>query len=130
MRFISPIALGLVLIAPLAFGQIPSEEIYVETMPDREENWFIGTTGNGGYIFDATTGEMKGMLSLSRQTPAVTHYWPRREFYAAESYLSRGVYGDRTDIVAVYDYEKLKPIAEIEIPNHMARLQGRSHLGL
>ena len=130
MRFISPIALGLVLIAPLAFGQIPSEEIYVETMPDREENWFIGTTGNGGYIFDATTGEMKGMLSLSRQTPAVTHYWPRREFYAAESYLSRGVYGDRTDIVAVYDYENLNPIAEIEIPNHMARLQVRSHLGL
>ena len=68
MRFISPIALGLVLIAPLAFGQIPSEEIYVETMPDREENWFIGTTGNGGYIFDATTGEMKGMLSLRALT--------------------------------------------------------------
>ena len=88
MRFISPIALILALITPLAFGQIPPEEIYVETMPDRGENWFIGKTGSGGYIFDASTGEMQGMLSLSRYTPAVTHYWPRREFYAAESYLS------------------------------------------
>lgn len=130
MRFISPIALNLAFVATLAFGQIPPEEIYVETMPEAGENWFIGTTGNGGYIFDATTGEMHGMLSLSRYTPAVTHYPPRQEFYAAESYLSRGVRGERTDIVAIYDYENLSPIAEIEIPNHMARLSVRGHLGL
>lgn len=130
MRFITPIALGLSLLAPIALAQITPEEITVETMSEPGENWFIGKTGNGGYIFDATTGEMQGMLSLSRYTPAVTHWAPRGEFYAAESYLSRGVYGERTDIVAVYDFENLRPIAEIEIPNHMARLQVRSHLGL
>jgi methylamine dehydrogenase heavy chain len=130
MRFFTPIALGFLLVTPLTFAQITPEEITVETMSEPGENWFIGKTGNGGYIFDATTGEMHGMLSLSRYTPAVTHYAPRREFYATESYLARGSYGERTDIVAVYDYENLRPIAEIVIPNYMARLAVRGHLGL
>jgi len=130
MRFIAPLAAGLLLISPLGIAQITPEEISVETMPERGENWFIGTTRNGGYIFDATSGEMQGMLSLSRYTPAVTFWPPREEFYAAESYLSRGVHGERTDIIAIYDYENLRPVAEIEIPNYMARLQVRSHLGL
>ena len=75
MRFIAPIAAGLLLISPFVIAQITPEEISVETMPERGENWFIGKTGNGGYIFDATNGEMQGMISLSRYTPAVT-FWP------------------------------------------------------
>ncbi len=138
MRFITPLSrsvylffvLGLALFALSVSAQIAPEEISVETMPDPGTNWFIAKTGNGGYIFDATTGQMQGMLSLSRNTPAVTSSAPRREFYAAESYFSRGVYGERTDIVAIYDYENLSPIAEIQIPNHMARLSVRAHLGL
>ena len=122
--------LGSALFALSASAQITPEELSVDTMPDPGTNWFIAKTGNGGYVFDATNGDMQGMLSLSRNTPAVTSYAPRREFYAAESYLSRGVYGERTDIVAIYDYENLRPIAEIQIPNHMARLSVRAHLGL
>lgn len=130
MRFITPLALGLTLFIPLAAGQIAPEETSVTTMPEPGVNWFIAKTGNGGYIFDATTGEMQGLLSLSRYTPAVTMWRPRREFYAAESYLSRGVYGERTDIVAIYDFDNLSPIAEVIIPNHMARLGVRNHMGL
>jgi len=113
-----------------ALAQIPAEEISVETMPDHGPNWFIIKSGNGARIFDAETGEMYGTLSLSNRTPAVAPYLPRGEFYAAESYYSRGVHGDRTDIVAVYDYANLSPVAEVEIPNHMARLGVRNHLGL
>lgn len=130
MRFITPLALAIALNMPLVSAQIMPEEINVETMPEPGANWFISKTRNGGYIFDATTGEMQGMLSLSRYTPAVTLWQPRREFYAAESYLSRGVYGERTDIVAIYDFDNLSPIAEVVIPNHMARLSVRNHLGL
>ncbi|HJN94602.1 MAG: hypothetical protein CMQ20_07400 [Gammaproteobacteria bacterium] len=138
MRFITPLsrsvylscALGLTFFVPFASAQITPEEISQETMPEPGTNWFIAKTGNGGYIFDATNGEMQGLLSLSGNTPAVTSYAPRREFYAAESYVSRGVHGDRTDIVAVYDYQNLSPIAEILIPNHMARLSLRAHMGL
>lgn len=124
------LSLVLAAAAPLALGQISPEEISVETLPEPGSNWFISKTGNGAYIFDAGNGEMQGLLSLSRYTPAVTPYHPRQEFYAAESYLSRGVRGERTDLVAVYDFENLSPIAEIVIPNHMARLQVRRHLGL
>lgn len=130
MRLFNPLALGLALCMPLASAQIPPETISVETMQAPGANWFISKTGNGGYIFDANTGEMQGMLSLSRRTPAVTAWLPRQEFYAAESYLARGVHGERTDIVAIYDFDNLSPVAEIIIPNHMARLGVRNHLGL
>ena len=118
------------LLPAIAVAQITPEEISVETMPQPGPNWFISKTGNGAYIFDAESGEMQGLLSLSRRSPAVTAYEPRQEFYAAESYLARGVRGERTDLVAIYDYENLSPQAEIIIPNHMARLQVRRHLGL
>ena len=113
-----------------AFAQIPPEEISMETMPEHGTNWFIAKSGNGARIFNAETGEMYGTISLSNRTPAVASYLPRGEFYAAESYYSRNVHGDRTDIVAIYDYANLSPVAEIEIPNHMARLPVRAHLGL
>lgn len=124
--------LSLILVAAtsLAQAQITPEELTVETMGVPGTNWFISKTGNGAYIFDAENGEMQGLLSLSRYSPAVTAYTPREEFYAAESYLARGVRGERTDLVAIYDFENLSPIAEIVIPNHMARLQVRRHLGL
>ncbi len=72
MRVITALALALALFAPLASAQIVPEEISIETMSDPGPNWFISKTGNGGYIFDAATGEMQGMLSLSRYTPAIT----------------------------------------------------------
>jgi len=40
----------------------------------------------------------------------------RREVYLAESYFSRGVRGDRTDVVTVYDSHTLEPLHEIGIP--------------
>lgn len=130
MRFITPLALGFTLFMPLASAQITPETITVETMAAPGANWFISKTGNGGYIYDGSTGEMQGLLSLSRRTPAVAISQGRREFYAAESYLSRGSHGERTDIVAIYDFENLSPVAEVVIPNHMARLSVRNHLGL
>ena len=118
------------LLLPTASAQIQPEQISVETMPEPGTNWFISKTNNGGYIFDAESGEMQGLLSLSRRTPAVTMSHARQEFYAAESYMSRGVRGERTDLVAIYDFDNLSPVAEIIIPNHMARLSVRNHLGL
>jgi methylamine dehydrogenase heavy chain len=130
MRFVFALTVLLAGLLPAAQAQIPPEEIRVEVMSEPGPNWFISKTGNGGYIFDGETGEMQGLLSLSRRTPAVAVSRSRREFYAAESYMARAVRGERTDLVAVYDFENLSPIAEIIIPNHMARLSVRNHLGL
>jgi len=130
MRFVPALAVSFIFVAQLASAQLAVEEISVETLSAPGPNWFISKTSNGGYIFDAASGEMQGLLSLSRRTPAVTMWRPRGEFYAAESYLARGVRGERTDLVAVYDFENLAPVAEVIIPNHMARLSVRNHLAL
>jgi methylamine dehydrogenase heavy chain len=131
MRVITLLALCLTFFAPLANAQIPPRQSTVETMDEPSENWFISMSwGNGAYIYDGMTGEMQGLLSLSPQTPAVQSNPARKEFYAAESYYSRGVHGDRTDLLTIYDYENLSPIAEVEIPKKITILTLRTYIQL
>jgi methylamine dehydrogenase heavy chain len=99
-------------------------------MDDPSENWFMSTSGQGAFIYDGITGEMQGMLSLSPHTPAVQPNPARKEFYAAESYYSRGVHGDRTDVLTIYDYENLSPVAEVEIPQKITILPFRTYIQL
>ena len=131
MRVIILQALCLALLVPAANAQItPEPTPDRETMSTPGDNWFISKSRGGGYIYDAETGDMHGLISLSNRTPAIEVSTERGEFYAAEGYYSRGVHGDRTDIVAIYDFENLSPIAEIEIPPKMAILELRTHAGL
>ena len=130
MRVITLAALCLMLLAPFANAQIAPRTSTVETMDDPSENWFMSTSRGGAYIYDGITGEMQGLLSLSRHTPAVQPNPARREFYAAESYYSRGVHGDRTDLLRIYDYENLSPIAEVEIPKKITILPLRTYIQL
>ena len=130
MRVITLLALCLTLFAPFASAQIAPAQATIDTMDDPSENWFIKKTSNGGYIFDAISGEMQGLVSLSRHTPAVQPNPARKEIYAAESYYSRAVRGERTDILAVYDYENLSPVAEIEIPKKITILPFRTYIQL
>lgn len=122
--------LCLSLLAPIANAQIAPHSATVATMDDPGENWFISTTREGAYIYDGVTGEMQGLLSLSNHTPAVQPNPARKEFYAAESYYSRGVHGDRTDVMTIYDYENLSPIAEVEIPQKITILNFRTYIQL
>ena len=130
MRVITLLALCLTLLTPLANAQLAPRTATVETMDDPAENWFIVKTGNGAYIYDGVTGEMQGLLSLSRHTPAVQPNPARKEFYAAESYYARGVRGDRTDLLVIYDYENLSPIAEVELPKKITILMLRTYIQL
>lgn len=130
MRALRFLTLGLSLLAAPLLAQIAPESIFVETMPEPGPNWFIAKTNNGGYVFDAISGEMQGLVDLSRMTPAVQSNPARREIYAAEHYYSRGVRGERTDVVTVYDWTNLAPIAEVVIPPRMARIAIRGHLAL
>jgi len=71
-------------------------------------------------LFDADSGDMLG--SISAGTAGVGFIVSplfsadRKEIYVAESYYSRGVRGDRTDVVTVYDGQTLQPLQEISIP--------------
>src|SRR5262249_60406183 len=71
-------------------------------------------------LFDADAGKLLGTITSG--TPGVGFTIlplvspDRREVYLAESYFSRGVRGERTDVVTVYDARTLQPLQEIGIP--------------
>lgn len=137
MRVITTTLLCLMLAMPVANAQIQPQTMRPsETMPDPGANWFMSISdfgsagGMGGYIYDASTGEMHGLISLGGQSPAVQPNPARHEFYAANSFYSRGSYGDRTDVLVIHDYANLKPIAEIEIPKKITVLSFREYIGL
>ena len=117
-------------LSPLTLGQITPEVLKVETLPNRGQTGFWQTWSGGAHIFDAHSGEMMGMVSLAKNAPTLIANFDKREIYAAESYMTRETRGTRTDIVAIYDYDNLRTVAEIEVPNHIARLPVKRHLGL
>jgi methylamine dehydrogenase heavy chain len=71
-------------------------------------------------LFDGDSGQLLGTITSG--TPGVgfailpLRSPDRREIYLAESYFSRGVRGERTDVVTVYDARTLAPLHEIGIP--------------
>jgi len=131
MRVITFTGLCLTLAASLANAQIQPQTMQPsETMAEPGENWIMTVTRNAGYIFDASNGEMHGLITISGHTPAVQPNPARGEFYAAVSYYSRGSYGERTDVLTIHDYENLAPIAEVDIPDKIVSLNFRAYIGL
>jgi methylamine dehydrogenase heavy chain len=71
-------------------------------------------------LYDGDSGKLLGTITAG--TPGVGFtIWPlfapdHGAIYIPESYFSRGVRGDRTDVVTVYDPTTLMPEAEIPIP--------------
>ncbi len=71
-------------------------------------------------LFDGDSGQLLGTITSG--SPGVGfailphRSLDQREIYLAESYYSRGVRGDRTDVVTVYDGRTLAPVQEIGIP--------------
>jgi methylamine dehydrogenase heavy chain len=131
MRVITFTSLCLTLAVSVANAQIQPQTMQPnETMSEPGENWIMSVTRDAGYIYDASSGEMQGLISIAGQTPAVQPHPARGEFYAAGAYFSRGSYGDRTDVLIIHDYETLSPIAEVDIPNKTTALPFRSYIGL
>jgi methylamine dehydrogenase heavy chain len=112
------------LVGGLAFAGTGPETVgKVLTLPERPgPHWFwlsdilLHRTG----LFDADTGELLGQLSSGTAgvgfVVAPLFSADHREIYLAESYYSRGVRGERTDVVTVYDARTLRPLEEIVIP--------------
>jgi methylamine dehydrogenase heavy chain len=73
-------------------------------------------------LFDGDSGELLGTITSGSPGVGFVIYPlfspDHREIYLAESYFSRGVRGERTDVVTVYDAQTLAPGAEIAIPPH------------
>ena len=130
MRNTLLVSICLALCAGPVSAQLAPETVGTETLGEPGKNWVVGKTRRAAYIFDADTGEMQGLISLSNSTSAFEIDRAREQFYAPESYFTREIRGERTDIVAVYDFANLAPVAEIPIPQKIAVLPFRRHVGM
>ena len=118
-----------VMLPLLVSADIAEEEITVATMAKPEATWLLAKSTFGpAYVFDARSGDMHGMLSVSEWTPALAIDERRREVYAAESYYTRRHRGERSDMLTVYDLQTLTPKAEIPLPAKLASLSFRQYI--
>jgi len=71
-------------------------------------------------LFDADKGALLGTISSGTAgvgfviSPVFSR--DHREIYIPETYYARGVRGERTDVVTIYDGSTLEPVTEIPLP--------------
>jgi methylamine dehydrogenase heavy chain len=100
------------------------------TVPETNAHWFSLRGGNTAYLVDGDAGVVKGTLALSRFSPAISSHISEDKIYSYGSFYSRDVYGDRTDLVMIYDVPTASPIGEIELPPKSAGIGHSGMIGL
>ena len=108
--------------ADLPIETIPSSETLPEKYPD---TWVFAHDFNFYSLIDgkitiidvaSQSRNFKGIVGASGFA-SFQHSKSRPELYSAQSFYSRGTYGERTDVVVITDTASLKPIGEIIIPS-------------
>jgi methylamine dehydrogenase heavy chain len=127
---LTALTLQLTAAAALAGEPIPGETPGRTVLPGPQPGWFIASDWSAGYVFDAADGEMKGLITRTEYTTGIVTLPSRMEAYQVDSYYSRRVSGDRSDVLTVLDLAQLAPKAEIELPPKTATLPIRGHIGL
>jgi len=116
----------IVLSLPASAADLPIETIpSVETLPENyPDTWVFAHDFNFYSLLDgkilivdvvAQSRNFKGIVGASGFA-SFQHARSRPELYSAQSFYSRGTYGERTDTVVIIDKTSLKPIDEIIIP--------------
>jgi methylamine dehydrogenase heavy chain len=116
---------------------VPVEKAAVGILPDHSgKDWFWVWGNNApsqvdgrALLFDGN-GRNLGQLN--------TGFWPnnlipsrkRSELYSVETYFGRGLRGQRTDVVTVYDGRTLSPLQEIAIPPRRMNALGSTGLSV
>lgn len=109
---------------------VPAETVGRTVFPEPQPSWLMLLGHDAGYIFDGADGQMQGLISHSPFTTAIVTLPSRREAYFVDSFYSRGVRGERSDMLTVVDMTDLTPKAEVPIPAKAAALRIRGHIGL
>ena len=108
--------------ADLPIETIPSSETLPEKYPD---TWVFAHDFNFYSLIDgkitiidvaSPSRNFKGIVGASGFA-SFQHSKSRPELYSAQSFYSRGAYGERTDVVVIIDTASLQPIDEIIIPS-------------
>ena len=116
------IAVALLAGGPAVRAAEPETVGVVRTLENPTPHWFwlSDIILHRTALFDADAGSLLGVITAG--TPGVGFIVlpqisaDKREIYIAESYFSRGVRGERTDVVTVYDGSTLQPLHETGIP--------------
>src|SRR6266403_318869 len=107
-----------------ARAQLPAEPLSAEQLaPQAGPHWvwvndinFFSMPDGQAFLVDGDSGRMLGMLSTGSSFNSVILPKSGDVIYSPESYFSRGTRGTRTDVVTLYDTERLQPLGEIVIP--------------
>lgn len=100
------------------------------TLGTPNEHWFSVKGDDIAYLVDGDAGRVKGTLTLSMFTPAIEPAVDAGRIYSYGSFYTRTYYGDRTDVVLVFDLDSTLPIAEVEIPPKSAGIGHPGMIGL
>jgi methylamine dehydrogenase heavy chain len=132
MRVVRLLALlsQLAVAAAFASEPIPAETVGVTVLPEPQPSWFIASDDLTALVFDGADGQAKGMIPRSDYAPAFATLPSRKEAYLVDSYYSRLVRGERTDVLTVIDLTDFTVAAEIELPAKTATLAIRGHIAL
>jgi methylamine dehydrogenase heavy chain len=107
---------ALATVTPETVGKV----ISLPAEPGRHWFWLSDVMLHRTALFDAETGNLLGTISSGTAGVGFVInplFSPdHREIYLAETYYARGVRGERTDVVSVYDATTLQPLHEIAIP--------------
>ena len=99
----------------------------VRTVEEPDVRWVAVRGGSSAYLVDTDEGVVKGTLPLSNFSPTLVSHASEGRIYSYGSFYTRNTYGERTDVVLIFDIETASPIGEVEIP---ARAAGIGHAGM
>jgi methylamine dehydrogenase heavy chain len=130
--------LGLLLIIallPASHAQIPVEKAGLATLGDHTGQGWFWVGGNRApsqidgrfFLFD-DQGKMRGQLNNGFWPNSILTSKQSAEIYVPETYFARGLRGERTDVVTVYDGKTLLPTREVRIPSK--RINALGSVGL
>ncbi|MFK8043577.1 amine dehydrogenase large subunit [Congregibacter sp.] len=94
------------------------------------EHWFSARGSEIAYLINGDKGSVEATLTLSMFSPAIEPHLDAGRIYSYGSFYTRTFYGDRTDVVLVFDLENALPIKEIEIPPKSAGIGHSGMIGL
>jgi methylamine dehydrogenase heavy chain len=102
----------------------------VGSIDEPTPHWFTLRGYNITYLVNGDTAEVEGTLTLSMFSPALRPQIDKDRIYSYGSFYTRTYYGERTDVVLIFDSNTLAPIAEVEIPAKSAGLGHGGMIGL
>jgi methylamine dehydrogenase heavy chain len=115
----SPWLLCAALLAGTARADLPVETTgRVETLPDRlgpHWAWAADAVLRRTALVDLESGRTLGMLDGGFGVTTALFATRRREIYVPETHYSRGSRGERTDVLTIYDANRLAPVGEVKL---------------